>query len=60
MESQWIITVLLAILAGAILGAIFEKLDLPIPAPPVLSGVLGIFGVIVGSKIGVLIQQMFR
>jgi XapX domain-containing protein len=59
MTTQWILTILLATIAGAILGAIFEKLDLPIPAPPVLSGVLGIFGVIVGSKIGVLIQQMF-
>ena len=60
MTTQWLITVLLALLAGAILGAIFEKLDLPIPAPPVLSGVLGILGVILGSKIGVIIQQMFR
>ena len=59
MTTQWILTIFLATIAGAILGAIFEKLDLPIPAPPVLSGVLGIFGVIVGSKIGVLIQQMF-
>lgn len=59
MTTQWILTILLATIAGAILGAIFEKLNLPIPAPPVLSGVLGIFGVIVGSKIGVLIQQMF-
>jgi XapX domain-containing protein len=59
MTTQWILTILLATIAGAILGAIFERLDLPIPAPPVLSGVLGIFGVIVGSKIGALIQQMF-
>ena len=40
-----------ATIAGAILGAIFQKLKLPLPAPPVFAGIVGIFGVLVGSKI---------
>ena len=35
-------------LAGIFVGALFTLLKLPIPAPPVLSGVLGIFGVWLG------------
>lgn len=38
-------------IAGVIIGAIFERLKLPIPAPPVLSGVLGVLGVIVGTLV---------
>jgi len=56
MTTQWITTIVLGTLAGAILGAIFEKLDLPIPAPPVLSAVLGVLGVILGSKIAIIFQ----
>ena len=39
---------LLAILAGGILGYIFAKFNLPIPAPPVLAGILGIVGIWLG------------
>ncbi|KRQ85828.1 hypothetical protein ABG79_02392 [Caloramator mitchellensis] len=38
-------------LAGVILGAIFKKLRLPLPAPPTLAGVLGVLGVLLGSMI---------
>ena len=34
-----------ATFAGLFVGALFTLLKLPIPAPPVLSGVLGIVGV---------------
>ena len=37
-----------ATVAGAICGAIFTLLKLPIPAPPVLSGIMGIVGVWLG------------
>lgn len=37
--------------AGAVLGAVFQKLKLPLPAPPVLAGVMGILGVLIGSKL---------
>ncbi|MDV5172302.1 DUF1427 family protein [Photobacterium rosenbergii] len=41
--------VLLALVAGFIVGVLFSALKLPIPAPPVLSGVMGIFGVYAGG-----------
>ena len=41
-------TILLALLAGFILGATFTLLKLPIPAPPTLAGVAGIIGIYLG------------
>lgn len=41
--------VLLALAAGFIVGVLFSALKLPIPAPPVLSGVMGIVGVYGGG-----------
>ena len=41
--------VLLALITGIIVGAIFSLLKLPLPAPPVLSGIAGIFGIYVGG-----------
>ena len=53
--------IFLALLAGLLVGVLFKFLKLPIPAPPVLTGVVGIFGVyfggIVGDWIGRLIQH---
>ncbi|MFC1235935.1 XapX domain-containing protein [Vibrio sp. DW001] len=43
--------VLLAVTSGLIVGIFFTAVKLPIPAPPVLSGVMGIVGVYVGSII---------
>ncbi|HBC3440384.1 TPA: XapX domain-containing protein [Vibrio parahaemolyticus] len=40
---------LTALATGAFVGALFSFLKLPIPAPPVLSGVIGILGVYLGS-----------
>lgn len=37
--------------AGAVLGAVFQKLRLPLPAPPVLAGVMGILGILIGNKL---------
>ncbi len=39
----------LSLLTGALLGAIFRLLGLPVPAPPVLAGVVGIFGIWLGA-----------
>ncbi len=47
--------VLLAMVAGFIVGLLFSFLKLPIPAPPVLSGVMGIVGVYLGG-IGLLLD----
>jgi XapX domain-containing protein len=41
--------VILALLVGLIVGVIFSWLKLPVPAPPVLSGVAGIVGIYLGS-----------
>lgn len=39
---------LLALLAGAIAGALFAVVRLPIPAPPTIAGLLGIVGLWAG------------
>ncbi|WP_100752139.1 XapX domain-containing protein [Vibrio salilacus] len=41
--------VILATLAGFVVGVLFSALKLPIPAPPVLSGIMGIVGVYLGG-----------
>ncbi|MGL6258362.1 XapX domain-containing protein [Vibrio sp. WXL103] len=41
--------VLLATVAGFAVGMLFTAIKLPIPAPPVLSGVMGIVGVYLGG-----------
>ncbi len=50
-NTNWF-EVLLALLAGAILGFIFIKLKLPAPAPLVLAGIAGIIGIWLGYLIG--------
>ncbi|KRF13485.1 XapX domain-containing protein [Paenibacillus sp. Soil787] len=42
---------LLSLGAGLIIGILFKVLKLPLPAPPVLSGILGIVGIYAGGKI---------
>lgn len=49
---------LLSLLAGFIIGAIFTAIKLPIPAPPVLSGIVAIFGVWAGHH--AILQVMAR
>ncbi|MCQ6274838.1 DUF1427 family protein [Bacillus sp. V3B] len=48
---------LLSVLAGMIIGVVFKFLRLPLPAPPVLAGVLGIFGVYFG---GILVDWISK
>ncbi len=40
---------LLALLAGVIVGVVFKAMKLPLPAPPVLAGILGILGIYLGG-----------
>jgi XapX domain-containing protein len=42
---------LLALLTGFVTGALFTFLGIPMPAPPELPGVVGIFGIYVGYKV---------
>jgi XapX domain-containing protein len=41
----------LALLTGLVAGAIFRLLQVPIPAPPNLAGVLGIVGLFFGYQV---------
>ncbi|HVB97174.1 MAG TPA: DUF1427 family protein [Chloroflexota bacterium] len=40
-----------ALAVGVVTGLIFARLRLPIPAPPALSGILGIVGIFLGYKV---------
>lgn len=51
--------VITATLAGFAVGMLFSFLKLPIPAPPVLSGVMGIVGVYTGSLAFQFIVEKF-
>lgn len=51
--------VLLATLAGFIVGVLFSAIKLPIPAPPVLSGIMGIVGVYLGAQAYQFIIEKF-
>lgn len=42
---------MLAFLTGLVAGASFAYLQVPIPAPPTVSGVLGIVGIYAGFKL---------
>jgi XapX domain-containing protein len=41
--------VIVATITGIVVGLIFSLLKLPMPAPPVLSGIAGIFGIYLGG-----------
>ena len=41
----------LALLTGLVTGALFRFLNVPIPAPPELPGVMGIVGIFVGYQL---------
>jgi len=41
----------LALLAGVLAGALFSFIQIPIPAPPNLAGILGIVGIFLGYRL---------
>jgi len=43
------VEILAALGTGILVGVIFSLLKLPLPAPPVLSGIVGIFGIYLGG-----------
>ncbi|WCN38440.1 XapX domain-containing protein [Aneurinibacillus uraniidurans] len=45
----------LALITGLVVGAVFKLLKLPLPAPPVLPGILGIVGIYLG---GIIVQRL--
>ncbi|MFX3623337.1 MAG: XapX domain-containing protein [Ectobacillus sp.] len=50
--------ILLSLLAGLIVGVLFSFAKLPIPAPPTLSGILGIIGVYAGYQLVLFFKGM--
>ncbi|WP_207588631.1 XapX domain-containing protein [Halomontanus rarus] len=42
---------ILALLTGTLTGALFRFLNIPIPAPPELPGIMGIVGIYVGYRL---------
>ncbi|WP_408955432.1 XapX domain-containing protein [Natroniella sp. ANB-PHB2] len=40
--------VILATISGLIVGGLFSWLNLPVPAPPTLAGVMGVVGIYLG------------
>lgn len=50
---------LLAVGAGLFVGVLFSWLKLPLPAPPTLTGILGAFGVFLGSVLFRLLSAKF-
>jgi len=49
----------LSLLAGVLVGLLFKWIRLPLPAPPVVSGVLGIVGIYLGGKLFEWLQRVF-
>ncbi|PSP75126.1 XapX domain-containing protein [Halobacteriales archaeon QS_1_68_20] len=43
--------IVLSLLTGLMTGAVFRYLQVPIPAPPELPGIVGIVGIYVGYKL---------
>lgn len=52
--------VFLALIAGMIVGMLFKFLKLPLPAPPVFSAVVGVFGVYFGGVVLDWILKMIQ
>ncbi|MFD3445657.1 DUF1427 family protein [Microbacteriaceae bacterium 4G12] len=51
---------LLALLAGMVVGILFSAIKLPLPAPPTLSGLLGVAGVYFGFQIYNAVIHFFK
>ena len=52
--------VFLALIAGLIVGIVFKFMKLPLPAPPVFSAVVGVFGVYFGGVIANWMVKFFQ
>jgi XapX domain-containing protein len=51
--------VILALIAGMSVGILFKFLKLPLPAPPVFSAVVGVFGVYFGGVVAEYLRAFF-
>ncbi|CAG9620093.1 XapX domain-containing protein [Sutcliffiella rhizosphaerae] len=51
---------LLALATGMVVGFLFALFRLPIPAPPVFSGIVGIVGIYLGYRLFMWIAPIFQ
>ncbi|MCA1032588.1 DUF1427 family protein [Bacillus timonensis] len=51
--------VIMSLIAGITIGVVFKAFRLPLPAPPVLAGVMGVAGVYFGGIIASWAYKMF-
>ena len=43
--------IILSLITGSVCGAVFAVFKLPVPAPPMISGLMGILGLWLGYKL---------
>jgi|TARA_B110000238_G_scaffold41933_1_gene44808 XapX domain-containing protein len=48
-KGATLMEILASLATGILVGVIFSLFKLPLPAPPVLSGIVGIFGIYAGG-----------
>lgn len=58
-EGKSMSEVLLAVFAGVLVGFVFSAIKLPLPAPPVISGIMGIVGIYIGGQAYQLVVEKF-
>ncbi|WP_339148096.1 MULTISPECIES: DUF1427 family protein [unclassified Sutcliffiella] len=51
---------LLALATGMVVGFLFALFRLPIPAPPVFSGIVGIVGIYLGYRLFTWVAPIFQ
>lgn len=51
---------LLALATGMVVGFLFALFRLPIPAPPVFSGIIGIVGIYLGYRLFTWVAPIFQ
>jgi XapX domain-containing protein len=51
--------IIFSLAVGLVIGIIFTALKLPIPAPPVLAGIMGIVGIYCGNQLYLKILTLF-
>ncbi|MBM7095544.1 MULTISPECIES: XapX domain-containing protein [Alteribacter] len=51
--------IFMALIAGLVVGFVFALIKLPIPAPPAIAGIVGIFGIYLGYKLFSFVSGYF-
>ena len=51
--------IILSLLTGFLIGGVFQAVKLPVPAPPVLAGVMGVVGIFAGARAWTWVVEWF-